>query len=203
MSSESGSILIPVESPAEQEEHQKISRKLLKEVQNVSTMNKENVGKSSKLQAFLVKKELIKKTLLVDPLDVIEQKRKKLVNSQSCQTSPDKKVTGGKPKVTEEDLTSLEGPSEAYWQILAERRRQALEESLAENLELHEKISSLEEELNLSREMLEEARNLVEVLTEMLQEGEAEKQEGSKADPNQVDDSGVVPEVTSEEEDNL
>ncbi|XP_058831389.1 geminin isoform X2 [Topomyia yanbarensis] len=203
MSGEAVSILIPVESVAEQEEHQKIARKSLKEVQNVSKMNKENVGKPTKLQAFLAKKELIKKTLLTDPMEVIEQKRKKFVHSQSSQTSPEKKVTGGKPTVTEEDLTSLEGPSEAYWQILAERRRQALEESLAENMELHEKVGTLEEELNLSREMLEEARNLVEVLTEMLQEGEAEKQEEGKADPNHVDDSGVVPEVVSEEEDDL
>lgn len=206
MSGDSGSIVIPVESPSEQEEHQKISRKLLKEVQNVSVMNKENAGKPTKLQSFLAKKELIKKTLLIDPLDVIEQKRKKLVQSQSSQTSPEKKVVKGKPTVTEEDLTSLEGPSPAYWEILAERRRQALEESLRENEELHEKVASLEEELNLSREMLEEARNLVEVLTEMLQEGEAEKEEaahGSKGAGIPVDDSGVVPEATSEAEDDL
>lgn len=205
MSGDSGTIIIPVESPAEQEEHQKISRKLLKEVQNVPVMDKENAGKPTKLQNFLAKKELIKKTLLLDPRDVIEQKRKKLVHSQASQTSPEKKVKG-KPTVTEEDLTSVEGPSTAYWEILAEKRRQALEESLRENEELHEENATLREELNLSREMLEEARNLVEVLTEMLQEGEAEKEEaaaGNKAEGIPVDDSGLAPEETSEAEDNL
>ncbi|XP_055540733.1 geminin [Wyeomyia smithii] len=221
MSGDSGAIVIPVESPAEQEERQKSCRKLLKEVQNVSTMDKENAGKPTKLQNFLAKKELIKKTLLVDPRDVIEQKRKKLVHSQASQTSPEKKVAKAKPTVTEEDLTSMEGPSAVYWEILAEKRRQALEESLRENEELHEEaaafreekaayqeeIAALKEELNLSREMLEEARNLVEVLTEMLQEGEAEKEEaaaGSKAGTSTpVDDSGVVPEGGSEVEDDL
>ncbi|XP_053691190.1 geminin [Sabethes cyaneus] len=208
MSADTGSIIIPVESPAEQEERQKISRKLLKDVQNTPAMNKENEGKpTSKLQNFLAKKELIKKTLLLDPRDVIEQKRKKLVHSQASQTSPEKKAAKGKPTVTEEDLTSLEGPSAAYWEILAEKRRQALQESLRENEELHEENAGLREELNLSREMLEEARNLVEVLTEMLQEGEAEKEEaaaGNKAaGVVTVDDSGVAPDAGSEVEDNL
>lgn len=98
-----------------------------------------------------------------------------------------------KPTITAEDLTSAEGPSELYWEVLAERRRLALEESLTENQELCEKVAALEEELSLSKEMLQEARNLVEVLTELLQEGEAEKGETSGA--GQVDDSGVPPEA--------
>lgn len=146
-----------------------------------------------------------------DALESIELKRKKTttVQSQSSQTSPEKKpATVTKPAITAEDLTSLEGPSEQYWEVLAERRRLALEESLAENQELYEKVSSLEEELNLSKEMLQEARNLVEVLTELLQEGEAEKEEAaaagsSKEGVKQVDDSGVAPEpeLPSDDED--
>lgn len=195
MSSSSGKILIPVESPAEQEEHQKTARKMLRNVQNVPTMNKENVGKLSKIPAYLAQKELTKKTLVSDALEAIELKRKKTtVQSQSSQTSPEKQLsTAVKPKITVEDLTSEDGPSEHYWEVLAERRRLALEESLAENMSLHEKVNGLEEELNLSKEMLQEARNLVEVLTEMLQEGEAEKDESgsSKDGIPKVDDSGV------------
>ncbi|EAT38314.1 AAEL009773-PC [Aedes aegypti] len=213
MSASTGKVVIPVESPAEQEEHLRNARKLLKDVQNVPAMNKENVGKLNKLPMYLSQahKELAKKSLFSDALESIELKRKKTttVQSQSSQTSPEKKpATVTKPTITAEDLTSLEGPSEQYWEVLAERRRLALEESLAENQELYEKVSSLEEELNLSKEMLQEARNLVEVLTELLQEGEAEKEEAaaagsSKEGVKQVDDSGVAPEpeLPSDDED--
>ncbi|XP_055585781.1 geminin [Uranotaenia lowii] len=211
MSGASGKIVVQVESSAEQEEHSRNSRKLLKDVQNVATMNKENVLKSVKLPAFLAHKEMVKKTIFTEAVDGVEQKRKKLVQSQSCQTSPEKRPsTSGssnkKSTVTVEDLTSQEGPSEQYWEVLAEKRRQALEESLNENQELHEKLASMEEELNLSKEMLQEARNLVEVLTEMLQEGEAEKEETNQKHNNdlrQVDDSGVVPEVPSDAEEEV
>ncbi|KXJ74121.1 hypothetical protein RP20_CCG014323 [Aedes albopictus] len=183
MSASSGKVVIPVESPAEQEvEHLKNARKLLKDVQNTPAMNKENVGKLNKLPMYLSQshKELAKKSLFSDALEAIELKRKKTttVQSQSSQTSPEKKPATG--------------PSELYWEVLAERRRLALEESLTENQELCEKVAALEEELNLSKEMLQEARNLVEVLTELLQEGEAEK--GETSGVGQVDDSGVPPE---------
>lgn len=140
-----------------------------------------------------------------DPTEAaIELKRKKMVQSQSSQTSP-AKASGSKPTITEEDLTSAEGPSQQYWEVLAEKRRAALEESLSENMDLYEKLSSLEEELSTSKQMLQESRNLVEVLTELLQEGEAEKEEaavgkhGGGASPE--DDSGVVPEVPSDDDD--
>lgn len=207
MSASSGKILIPVESPAEQEEHQKTARKLLRNVQNVPTMDKENVGKLTKLPAYLAQKDLAKKTLFSDAMEAIELKRKKtIVQSQSSQTSPEKKPTAtAKSQIIIEDLTTEEGPSEHYWEVLAERRRLALEESLAENMELYDKVNNLEEELNLSKEMLQEARNLVEVLTEMLQEGEAAKDEAgsSGVTVNPVDDSGVPadPELHSDGDD--
>ncbi|EDS45126.1 geminin [Culex quinquefasciatus] len=210
MSAQSVKIVIPVESSAEQEvEHQRNSRKMLKEVQNSSAMNKENVIKSvlgSKLPAFMAHKELAKKTLFADPAEAaIELKRKKMVQSQSSQTSPEK-ASGSRPTITEEDLTSVEGPSQQYWEVLAEKRRAALEESLSENMDLYEKLSSLEEELSTSKQMLQESRNLVEVLTELLQEGEAEKEEAAAVGKHGggaslEDDSGVVPEVPSDDDD--
>ncbi|KAL1378093.1 hypothetical protein pipiens_015822 [Culex pipiens pipiens] len=63
-----------------------------------------------------------------------------------------------------------------YWEVLAEKRRAALEESLSENMDLYEQLSSLKEELSTSQQMLQESRNIVEVLTELLQEDEAEKE---------------------------
>ena len=108
----------------------------------------------------------------------LDSKRKTPATSQcssTTQTTPDKPVE--KRGITEEDLTSEAGPSDSYWEVLAERRRAALEESLCENQELHERIHVLEEELDTSKQLLEETRNLVEVLTEMLQEGENEKEE--------------------------
>jgi geminin len=74
---------------------------------------------------------------------------------------------------------------------LAEKRRAALEDSLIENQELHERIASLEDELNQSKSMLTETRNLVEVLTEMLEEKEsdetmtpADEEEAKETDQN-------------------
>lgn len=57
---------------------------------------------------------------------------------------------------------------------MAEKRRIALDISLKENEELHDKVASLEEELGISRSMLEESKNLVDLLTEIIQEKEGE-----------------------------
>lgn len=73
-------------------------------------------------------------------------------------------------QLTEEDLTTDGEPSEHYWKGLAEQRRIALEHSLRENEELHNKVVNLEEELNIARQMIDESKNLVEVLTEMIQD---------------------------------
>lgn len=77
-------------------------------------------------------------------------------------------------RIIEEDLTTEGEPSEGYWKTLAEKRRIALDISLKENEELHEKVASLEEELTISRTMLEESKNLVELLTEIIHEQEGE-----------------------------
>lgn len=120
-----------------------------------------------------------------------ESKRKIPTNSTastSSQTSPSLDPSTSK-QVTAEDLTS-ESVGEKYWEILAEKRRAALEDSLIENQELHERIASLEDELNQSKSMLTETRNLVEVLTEMLEEKESdetmkpEEEEAKETDQN-------------------
>lgn len=68
--------------------------------------------------------------------------------------------------------------------------------SLKENEELHEKVASLEEELNISRQMLEESRNLVELLTEIIQEQEGEANDSGL--PNNINaDLSMIGRVTA------
>lgn len=95
--------------------------------------------------------------------------------STSSQTSPIANPATSK-QVTVTDLTTDE-VGEHFLESLAEKRRVALEESLTENQELYERIASLEDELNQSKSMLTEARSLVQVLTEMLEEKEGEDKE--------------------------
>ncbi|XP_038122447.1 geminin-like [Culex quinquefasciatus] len=111
-----------------------------------------------------------------------------LGGKKRLQTSPEK-AFGSKPTITEEDLTSAEGPSQQYWEVLAEKRRAALLESLSENMDLYEQLSSLKKELSTSKQMLQESRNIVEVLTE------------HGGGTSLEDDSGVVPEVPSDSDD--
>lgn len=101
------------------------------------------------------------------PVDAGETKRKRLLVTNASQTDPDPELLA---QITEEDLTSTDEPREFFWKTLAEKRREALEVSLKENEQLHERIVLLEEELSTSRVMLDETKNLVEVLTEMLDE---------------------------------
>ncbi|XP_012272671.1 geminin isoform X2 [Orussus abietinus] len=75
---------------------------------------------------------------------------------------------GEKIKIEVEDLTSEAGPSEHYWEVLAERRRIALDDALEENRELAERVAQLEEENRICKGMLDETRALVEVLQEMI-----------------------------------
>lgn len=78
-----------------------------------------------------------------------------------------KAVQTGECVITEEDLTSEE-PSLDYWKALAEKRGESLNNSLQENDKLKDDIISLQEENRICREMLDESRNLVEVLQVVL-----------------------------------
>lgn len=106
---------------------------------------------------------IFRETAVASSFVSAEAKRRK---SSLSQDSAEKQLA----KVTEEDLTTEGEPSDGYWKVLAERRRIALDVSLKENEELHEKVASLEEELGIARAMLDESKNLVEVLTEMIQD---------------------------------
>lgn len=82
-------------------------------------------------------------------------------------------------RITEEDVQGTGELSAGYWRELAEKRRLALDASLTENQELHEINASLKEQLDVSNQMLDESRNLVEILSEMLEEGETTGPAGS------------------------
>ncbi|XP_073983961.1 geminin DNA replication inhibitor isoform X2 [Rhodnius prolixus] len=92
--------------------------------------------------------------------------------------------------ITVEDLTSEEEPGKEYYKVLAERRRVALEEALKENEQLHEKVRHLEEENEQCNILLNETRQLVETLTEMLKEGndEEDSEEEGEGGSNPQDD---------------
>lgn len=74
-----------------------------------------------------------------------------------------------------------------------------MEDSLHENEMLHEKVAGLEEELTISRAMLDETKNLVEVLTEMINEPD---ETGGQQPPNDSDSDtdGQVPNISVAEE---
>ncbi|XP_034946267.1 uncharacterized protein geminin [Chelonus insularis] len=117
---------------------------------------------SEKMKSEVLKKDN-KKT--VKKNTVIVQKDKITCKDKACQTARGEKIM-----IEIEDLTSEAGPSENYWQVLAERRRIALDDALEENRDLSEKVIKLEEENRIYREMLDESRALVEVLQEMIGE---------------------------------
>lgn len=74
-----------------------------------------------------------------------------------------KSTQTGECVITAEDLTSDE-PSIDYWRKLAETRGDVLNRSIQENEKLKEDIEALQEENKICKEMLEESKNLVEVL---------------------------------------
>lgn len=65
-------------------------------------------------------------------------------------------------------MSDLANPSENYWQLLAERRRVALADTLEENKTLRQRIEKLKEENHEYKEMLDETKTLIEVLQVIL-----------------------------------
>ncbi|XP_031844661.1 geminin DNA replication inhibitor isoform X2 [Nomia melanderi] len=128
--------------------------------------DKENlVGGGRMLRSALSTKEALKPEVTEKSKHDATKRKKVTLKDKAVQTA-----RGDKIKIEVEDLTSEAGPSENYWEVLAERRRIALEDALEENKELSDRVESLEEENRVYKEMLDESRALVEVLQEMLGE---------------------------------
>lgn len=180
MSNQPAKVIIKVESAAEQQDHLKGSaRKTLKVLQKAATDKENLVGRPVGKGIYKLKAD--------SETELTELAKRKKLRTQATQTNP--VLTADGPSAYKEqqelvikDITGTEPPSEAYWQVLAEKRREALHETLEENQRLHERIDGLEEELETSRQMLDEARALVETLTEMLEETEAENAETAPID---------------------
>ncbi|XP_057320868.1 geminin [Microplitis mediator] len=147
-------------------EHDK-SKKALQTLQPAAKDKENLVGRQLRSRTpaqGLVKDEMSAKTKKEAPQK--DKKTKKLTfKDKACQTT-----RGNKIQIEVEDLTSEAGPSENYWEVLAERRRIALDDALEENQELTQRIAKLEEEKKIYKEMLDETRALVEVLQEMVGE---------------------------------
>jgi geminin len=81
-------------------------------------------------------------------------------------------------------MYGTEDPGLDYWKALAERRREALEESLVENEELHTSLNMVEEEKtavekerdNL-KEMAEQAEALAEIVKSLVPDEDTEEDE--------------------------
>lgn len=172
-------------APSGNFENDKI-RKSLHTLQPAAT-NKENlVGAGRVLRSSggvpmkgVIKDEMSEKTNIETSKKDKKIKSKVKYQDKACQTP-----RGGKIQIEIEDLTCDAGPSENYWQVLAERRRIALDDTLEDNKELTERVAKLEEENRICKEMLDETRALVEVLQEMIGE------DGSNIN-NSLDDSAL------------
>ncbi|XP_015188756.1 PREDICTED: geminin-like isoform X2 [Polistes dominula] len=137
-----------------------------------TAMDKENLvggGRTIKTDSSI--KDALKKDIesTTEKPKITKQKHKKVIcKNKAVQTSRGELI-----RIDIEDLTSEAGPSENYWQVLAERRRIALHDALDENKALHERIATLQEENRLCNEMLNETRALVEVLQEMIEDDDS------------------------------
>ncbi|XP_012225387.1 geminin [Linepithema humile] len=140
-------------------------RKSLHELQPSATNKEILVGADRMVRSTEQTKEAKLKKDVPKKTKGTSKSQKITTKNQAVQTTPEEKV-----KIEPEDLTStdLAGPSENYWQVLAERRRVALKDALEENKILSQRIEKLEEENRIQKEMLSETRALVEVLREAM-----------------------------------
>ncbi|XP_045498384.1 geminin [Colias croceus] len=127
------------------------TRRSLKTLQHTSSDRENLVGRPSKG---------LKHQLSQESLSDVEVKRKN-ISTKEVQVNFDNKITV-------DDLTNPEGASEKYWQLLAEKRQEALQESLDENEKLRKIIEDLKEENAQYKQMLDEANSFVEVIKEEL-----------------------------------
>lgn len=138
-------------SAQDNQETTRVTRKSLKTLQHTASDRENLVGRPSKS---------LKHQLSQESLADVEVKRKNL-STKETQANLDTKISVS-------DLTDPEGPSEKYWQILAEKRQVALQEALDENEKLLKIIDDLKEENALYKQMLDEANSFVEVIKEEL-----------------------------------
>ncbi|CAG9773595.1 unnamed protein product [Ceutorhynchus assimilis] len=149
-------VIIKIDSEVQQE-NVKNTRRGLKTIQ--PTTDKENFS------GRIIAKEGLKFSGSNEP-----KKPKPLLMHKETQT--EKYITDI------DDLTGEEAGLD-YWKRLAEKRQECLDESFQEIEKLKGNIETLQEENKICKEMLDEARSLVEVLQEMMPDEEAAEDEST------------------------
>ncbi|XP_066596672.1 geminin-like isoform X2 [Prorops nasuta] len=144
-------------------------RKSLHTLQPAATDKENLVGGGRSLRSGNMVNKTLKDDVVEKPkLEKIDNNKRK--KSQYKDKAVQTAYNNGKISIEVEDLTSEAGPSENYYEVLAERRRIALDDALEENKILVQRVAKLEEEKRIYKEMLDETRSLVEVLQEMIGE---------------------------------
>ncbi|XP_025190858.1 geminin-like [Melanaphis sacchari] len=92
-------------------------------------------------------------------------------------------------KLLTEDLTSVAGPSEKYWEVIAERRRKALEEVLDANEKLQVMVIALQEENMSCKKLIENTTELVNTLKQVINESQTSDDDDEPC--NEQGDSGL------------
>ncbi|XP_029676730.1 geminin-like [Formica exsecta] len=132
-------------------------RKPLQVLQPTATGKETLVGTNRILRSVQQPKRKIKRNMIKTTK---KDASKITTENKATQTAQEEKV-----KIEAEDLTS-DNPSDNYLQVLAERRRMVLLDTLEENKKLYQRIEKLEEENRIYKEMLDETKTLIEVLQE-------------------------------------
>uniref|UniRef100_A0A1A9WV18 Geminin n=1 Tax=Glossina brevipalpis TaxID=37001 RepID=A0A1A9WV18_9MUSC len=170
-------IFISIETPLEQEEVLKNQRKTLKVLHGELT-DKENCRKKSDKVSRLKLHDISNAAV------VNERAKRKKVEAKASEFKPNleypDKCEKSDDDVKEKNLTDETPASSNYWERLAEKRRETLALALEENQRLHECAEGLENELDTSRQQLEEIQELVAILTEMVNENETDKEDESE-----------------------
>ncbi|CAL1684840.1 unnamed protein product [Lasius platythorax] len=138
-------------------------RKPLQVLQPAATDKETLVGANRILRSVQQSKEKTKGDVTKMKKDAPKCKKVTSEN-KAIQTVREEKI-----RIEIEDLTSTANPSENYWQVLAERRKMVLVDTLEENKKLLQRIEKLEEENRIYKEMLDETRTLIEVLQEEIE----------------------------------
>lgn len=149
-------------------ETMKVVRKQLHPLQE-SARDKENLVGAGRVVCTSTAKD--SKENVPKPLHKLADTGVGKVEKKKKQPHPKtEKKAAEKKGITVDDLTCDAGPSEHYWETLAERRRVALEKALKENEQLHERISLLEQENEQYKVLLDEAKTVIETFQEIMAE---------------------------------
>lgn len=102
-------------------------------------------------------------------------------------------VTETKSTITSDMLTSETAPPE-YWKVMAEKRREALDTTLEENKQLYQEnenlkteVVELKQENALLEDMVNDAKQLAELVQQITEAEEESESESETADTNDIE----------------